>query len=54
MDRKHFYVHAVLWATAIIASAIVGAPRYFSVFLLPSLALIAMIITWPKTRTDRC
>jgi hypothetical protein len=53
MDHKHFLVHAVLWASAIVASAIVGAPRYFSIVLLPGLAMTALIVAWPKTRTDR-
>jgi len=49
MNRKHFIANAVLWAVAIIiiASAIVGAPPYFSAVLLPVLAASALLITWP-------
>jgi hypothetical protein len=51
MNRKHFFANAILWAAAIIASAIVGAPHYFSGVLLPVLAGSALLVTWPKPRT---
>lgn len=54
MDRKHFISNAVLWATAIIASAIVGAPPFFSTILLPALAASALLVTRPKRRTTAC
>jgi hypothetical protein len=50
MKRKQYIANAVLWATAIIASAIAGAPRFFSTVLLPSLATSALLVTWPKAQ----
>jgi hypothetical protein len=37
MNRNPFISNAVLWAVAIIASAIVGAPTVLSAILLPAL-----------------
>ncbi len=55
MNRRHFVANAILWAAAIIASAIVGAPHYFSGVLLPLLAGSAMLVTWPKSEAaSRC
>jgi hypothetical protein len=54
MSRSYFIANAILWATAIIASAIVGAPKVFSGVLLPALAAAALLATWPKTRTTQC
>jgi hypothetical protein len=48
MNRKHFVANAILWAAAILASAIVQAPPYLSVGLLPGLAAAALLVTWPK------
>ena len=48
MNRKHFVANAILWASAIVASAIVGAPAYFTTILLPALATTALLTTWPK------
>lgn len=54
MNRKPFIANAILWAAAIIAAAIVGAPPFFSAVLLPGLAASALVATWPKSRTTRC
>jgi hypothetical protein len=53
MNRKHFISNAVLWAAAIIASAWVGAPPFFTTVLLPGLAVSALV-TWPRSRTGEC
>jgi len=45
MNRKHLIVNGILWAAAIIASAIVGAPTVLSVVLLPALAIVSLVVT---------
>ena len=50
VNRNHFIANAVLWASAIIASAIVGAPSVLSIILLPSLATCSLLLTWPKRK----
>ena len=54
MNRKHFVSNAILWAAAILASAIVGAPPVFSTVLLPALATSALLATRPRPRAARC
>lgn len=49
MNRKYFVANAVLWAAAIVASALVRAPVYLSVGLLPILAAAAVLVTWPRS-----
>jgi hypothetical protein len=51
MNRKHFVANAILWAAAIVASAILRAPVYLSAGLLPLLAASALLVTWPKSPT---
>ena len=48
MDRKHLIVNGILWAAAIIASAIVGAPTVLAVVLLPALAIVSLVVTGSK------
>jgi hypothetical protein len=48
MNRKHLIVNAILWAAAILASAIVGAPTVLSVVLLPALAIVSLLATRSK------
>ena len=47
MSRKLFTSNAILWAAAIIASALVGAPPVFTLVLLPSLAVSALLANRP-------
>lgn len=54
MLRKHFIPNAILWAAAIVASALVGAPPILSTVLLPSLAFSALIATRPNSRASEC
>ena len=54
MNPKHFVANAILWDAAILAAAIVHTPTYFSGVLLPALAAIALLLTWPKSRTTEC
>jgi hypothetical protein len=54
MRDKRFVANAILWASAIVASAIVGAPAVFTILLLPSLAGCALLVTWLKTPPVPC
>ena len=50
MSRNHFHSNAILWAAAILTSALVGAPPVFTTVLLPSLAVSALLATRPTSR----
>jgi len=53
--RWTFYIsNGILWAAAIIAAAIVGAPPVLSAALLPALAVAALFVTGPKLSTAEC
>ena len=54
MNRKYFISNAVLWAAAILASAIVGAPPVLSALLLPGLAACSFLVTGPRFRAPEC
>ena len=54
MSEKYVVVNAILWASAIIASAILGAPYFMSVILLPSLATISLLVNRQARHTYRC
>jgi hypothetical protein len=54
MDRTHHLANAVLWASAIVASAILGAPAMLSLLLLPSLAACALVVTRPRSEAGAC
>ena len=54
MNRKFVITNSILWATAIIASAIVGAPTVLSLVLLPGLALISIVTTETKVGAVKC
>lgn len=43
MNRKFFIANGILWAAAILATAIVGAPPVLSVILLPTLATCSFL-----------
>lgn len=51
MHRKHSIINALLWASAILASAILGAPKGLTVVLLPALAYCALMQARPKSRS---
>ena len=47
--RWTFYIsHGILWAAAIIASAILAAPMFLTFILLPALAVGALLVTGPR------
>ncbi len=52
MDRKYLIANAVLWAAAIIASAIVGAPTVLSAVVLPVLGIVSVLLAWRKPATS--
>jgi hypothetical protein len=54
MNRKHLVANAILWASAIVASAIVGAPAILSVVLLPTLAACALILDRDQAPSGEC
>ena len=43
MSKHQRVANAVLWAAAILASAVMGAPPFFSLILLPTLATLALL-----------
>jgi len=53
MNRKHVIVNGILWAAAIIASAIVGAPTALAVVLLPALAIVSLVVTGSKLASTK-
>lgn len=44
MHRNYLIANALLWAIAMIASAIVGAPTFLSAGLLPVLATTSLLL----------
>jgi len=48
MNRKHVIGNSVLWAAAIITSALVGAPTVLTLVLLPGLATTALLVNGSK------
>lgn len=54
MNRQIYLANAVLWATAIVASAMLGAPTMLTLLALPSLATCALVVTRPKSRLVEC
>jgi hypothetical protein len=53
MSQSRYLANATLWAAAIIAAAIAGAPEFFTIILLPVLAVGALLVTWPSCRAKR-
>jgi hypothetical protein len=54
MNLTRFNSNAILWATAILASAILGAPQFLTLLLLPSLAAMSLLMTRPQHKPVRC
>ena len=44
-------VHALLWATAILAAALLDAPTTLTLFVLPGLAVVAFLVDIRRTPT---
>ena len=49
MNNKDSIGHGILWAAAIIASALLHAPLLLTSTILPALAVCSLIVTRPKT-----
>jgi hypothetical protein len=54
MNRQIDLANAVLWATAIVVSAMLGAPTMLTLLVLPSLATCVLVVTRPKSRLVEC
>ena len=50
MDKKYSIANGILWAAAIIASALLVAPPILTFVLLPALAVGSLVITRPKSK----
>ena len=53
MSRAYLITNAILWAAAIVASALVGAPTVLSLIVLPSLAIVSLLLAWRTPRAGR-
>lgn len=54
MNRKYIITNSILWAAAIIAAAVLGAPTTLTLLLLPSLAVISVLAAVPGSRRSGC
>jgi hypothetical protein len=54
MNRQLYVANAVLWATAIVASAMLDAPTMLTLLVLPSLATSALGVTRPRSHVAEC
>jgi len=46
MRHKYLVGNAVLWAAAVVAAAIVGAPTVLTLILLPALGFVSLLLVW--------
>jgi len=51
MNRKYMLGNGVLWAAAIVSSAILDAPSTLTALVLPSLAVISLLAAIPRAST---
>lgn len=49
MGKHRYLANAILWATAIVASAIMGSAPWFTTVLLPVLSAVALWVTLPAS-----
>jgi hypothetical protein len=54
MRKRYLIANAVLWAAAILASAVIHAPVVFSIIILPTLAFASLVIIRPKSNDSDC
>jgi len=54
MNRKLLISNAILWAAAIIASALSRSSPFYTTILLPSLAVSALLVSRPEPRSRPC
>lgn len=50
MDKTYLLTNALLWAAAIIASTVLGAPTFLTLILLPSLGMISVLFGRERQR----
>jgi hypothetical protein len=50
MHRKYVLTNALLWAAAIVGAAVVGAPTFLSLILLPCLGTTSLLVNWHGAR----
>jgi hypothetical protein len=54
MNKKYLIGNAILWAAAIVASAVVHAPFMLSGIILPALAFTSIVVICPKSKDSLC
>ncbi len=54
MQRSRIIANSILWAAAIIAAALLGAPVSHTLIVLPSLATGSLIVSLPAPRPRDC
>jgi len=54
MNRKAYFASAILWATAVVASALLGASPYLTAVILPTLAATALTLSRTASRAVPC
>jgi hypothetical protein len=54
MHKRYLIANAVLWAAAILASAVIHAPVVFSIIILPTLAFTSLVILRPRSNDSDC
>ena len=54
MNNKYFIGNAILWAAAIIASALLRAPVALSIIILPVLAVCSLAAIRPRSAGSEC
>jgi hypothetical protein len=52
VSRTQLVANAILWGAAILASALLGAPRFLTLVLLPSLGTVALIVSRRESVRD--
>jgi len=54
MTRRQTFAHALLWATAIVASASLQAPSFLSLIVLPALGAMALLAQSAPAQRAAC
>ena len=53
MRKRYVLANAVLWAAAILAAAVLKAPHFLSLILLPMLATLSLLTAGPDACLNR-
>ncbi|HEV2682430.1 MAG TPA: hypothetical protein VGV14_18145 [Rhodanobacter sp.] len=53
MRKRYMLANALLWAAAILAAAILKAPNFLSLVLLPLLATLSLLMVGPDACLNR-